>query len=56
MINNFNLNDYPLWTALVTPFTDTGEVDYGVLEQLVTQQQTANNGILLLGSTGEGLA
>lgn len=56
MINNFNLNDYPLWTALVTPFTDAGEVDYSVLEQLVTQQQTANNGILLLGSTGEGLA
>ncbi|MBB1292867.1 MAG: 4-hydroxy-tetrahydrodipicolinate synthase [Pseudoalteromonas rhizosphaerae] len=56
MINNFNLNDYPLWTALVTPFTDAGEVDYATLDQLVAQQQVANNGILLLGSTGEGLA
>lgn len=56
MKNNFDLNDYPLWTALVTPFTDAGEVDYGVLDQLVAQQQAANNGILLLGSTGEGLA
>ncbi|KTF13990.1 4-hydroxy-tetrahydrodipicolinate synthase [Pseudoalteromonas sp. H105] len=56
MKNNFNLNDFPLWTALVTPFTESGKVDYAVLEQLVAQQQAANNGILLLGSTGEGLA
>lgn len=56
MINNFDLNDYPLWTALVTPFSESGEVDYTALEQLVAEQQDANNGILLLGSTGEGLA
>ena len=56
MKNNFDLNSYPLWTALVTPFTDAGEVDYAILAQLVAQQQAANNGILLLGSTGEGLA
>lgn len=56
MKNNFNLNDFPLWTALVTPFTESGKVDYAVLGQLVEQQQAANNGILLLGSTGEGLA
>ena len=56
MKNNFDLNNYPLWTALVTPFTDAGEVDYAILDQLVAQQQAANNGILLLGSTGEGLA
>ena len=56
MINNFDLNDYPLWTALITPFSESGEVDYIALEQLVAEQQAANNGILLLGSTGEGLA
>lgn len=56
MINNFNLDDFPLWTALVTPFNQQGEVDYDALTGLVAQQQAANNGILLLGSTGEGLA
>ncbi|WP_404341456.1 4-hydroxy-tetrahydrodipicolinate synthase [Pseudoalteromonas mariniglutinosa] len=56
MINNINLNNYPLWTALVTPFTESGDIDFTVLEQLVAEQQAANNGIILLGSTGEGLA
>ncbi|TMP31604.1 4-hydroxy-tetrahydrodipicolinate synthase [Pseudoalteromonas rubra] len=50
------LSDYPLWTALVTPFDACDQVDYHSLEQLVAQQVEANNGILLLGSTGEGLA
>ncbi|MBQ4834623.1 4-hydroxy-tetrahydrodipicolinate synthase [Pseudoalteromonas sp. MMG010] len=56
MINNFNLNDYPLWTALVTPFNQQGDVDYTSLTALVNEQAAAKNGILLLGSTGEGLA
>ncbi|QTL36219.1 4-hydroxy-tetrahydrodipicolinate synthase [Pseudoalteromonas viridis] len=50
------LSDYPLWTALVTPFDACDQVDYHSLQQLVAQQVEANNGILLLGSTGEGLA
>ncbi|CAM2990380.1 4-hydroxy-tetrahydrodipicolinate synthase [Pseudoalteromonas distincta] len=56
MINNFNLNDYSLWTALVTPFDQHGDVDYSTLTKLVREQEAAHNGILLLGSTGEGLA
>ncbi len=56
MINNFNLNDYSLWTALVTPFDQHGDVDYNTLTKLVSDQEAAHNGILLLGSTGEGLA
>jgi len=56
MINNFNLNDYSLWTALVTPFDQHGDIDYNTLTKLVREQEAAHNGILLLGSTGEGLA
>ena len=56
MKSQFNLAQYPLWTALVTPFNDNGEIDFENLAQLVSEQQDANNGILLLGSTGEGLA
>ncbi|WP_440054432.1 4-hydroxy-tetrahydrodipicolinate synthase [Pseudoalteromonas sp. T1lg65] len=56
MKSQYNLSDYPLWTALVTPFTAQDQVDYSVLEALVLEQQAAGNGILLLGSTGEGLA
>ncbi|CCQ10196.1 Dihydrodipicolinate synthase [Pseudoalteromonas luteoviolacea B = ATCC 29581] len=53
---SFNLSDFPLWTALVTPFDDQDNVDYAALTQLVRDQEAAHNGILLLGSTGEGLA
>lgn len=45
-----------LWTALVTPMHEGGEVDFRGLEELVARQAAAGNGILLLGSTGEGLA
>ncbi|KAF7768964.1 4-hydroxy-tetrahydrodipicolinate synthase [Pseudoalteromonas citrea] len=41
---------------MVTPFDDNNQVDYDVLRTLVCEQAQANNGILLLGSTGEGLA
>ncbi|TMO03536.1 4-hydroxy-tetrahydrodipicolinate synthase [Pseudoalteromonas sp. S558] len=56
MTNNFNINDYKLWTALVTPLDQHGDVDYNTLTKLVSDQEAAHNGILLLGSTGEGLA
>jgi 4-hydroxy-tetrahydrodipicolinate synthase len=56
MINNFNINNFHLWTALITPFDQNGLVDYATLNTLVAEQEAANNGILLLGSTGEGLA
>ncbi|SEK98582.1 4-hydroxy-tetrahydrodipicolinate synthase [Colwellia chukchiensis] len=45
-----------LWTALITPLDDNGDIDYPSLGNLVLAQNAANNGILLLGSTGEGLA
>jgi 4-hydroxy-tetrahydrodipicolinate synthase len=51
----FDLTNYPLWTALITPFTETGEVDYEDLLGLLKIQEAANNGILILGSTGEAL-
>ncbi|CAH9055445.1 4-hydroxy-tetrahydrodipicolinate synthase [Pseudoalteromonas holothuriae] len=56
MKSQLDLSDYPLWTALVTPFDALNQVDYDTLKTLVNEQQQANNGILLLGSTGEGLA
>lgn len=52
-----SLTDQPLvWTALITPLFDNGEIDYVSLHRLALQQNQAKNGILLLGSTGEGLA
>jgi len=55
-MSRFDLSHYPLWTALVTPFNTSGTVDYNALADLLDQQAAAGNGILLLGSTGEGLA
>jgi len=52
----YAVSDYILWTALVTPFDAQGKVDYYTLAQLADEQAAAGNGILLLGSTGEGLA
>lgn len=45
-----------LWTALVTPMEENGAIDFTSLENLAVKQQDAGNGILLIGSTGEGLA
>ncbi|GAA0814219.1 4-hydroxy-tetrahydrodipicolinate synthase [Colwellia asteriadis] len=45
-----------LWTALVTPFNQNGSVDFISLREIAQHQAAAGNGILLLGSTGEGLA
>ena len=51
-----NLDDYPLWTALVTPFLENNQVDFNSLKKIAISQAKAGNGLLLLGSTGEGLA
>ncbi len=52
-----NIQNIRLWTAIVTPFTaDTSGVDYASFEKLLRLQEEAGNGIVLLGSTGEGLA
>ena len=46
-----------LYTALVTPFDHSGEyIDYISLENLVRAQERAQNALVLLGSTGEGLS
>jgi 4-hydroxy-tetrahydrodipicolinate synthase len=48
------LNVEGSWPALVTPFTEEDEVDYGVLRRLVDfHAENRSNGILLLGSTSE---
>ena len=50
-----NLTETKLWTALVTSMTEKGGVDYASLELLCRQQEKEQNGILVLGSTGESL-
>ncbi|KPJ67455.1 MAG: hypothetical protein AMJ43_04150 [Coxiella sp. DG_40] len=50
------LNRYPVWTALITPFNEQGDIDFASLQKLIEKQQEAGNAILILGSTGEALA
>ncbi|MCB0308507.1 MAG: dihydrodipicolinate synthase family protein, partial [Bdellovibrionales bacterium] len=50
------LNSQMLWTACVTPFNERGNaIDFKSLENVLKLQDEAENGILLCGSTGEGL-
>ena len=53
---NPTLHHTILWTALITPLLDDGQIDFPSLKQLAISQSDAGNGIVLLGSTGEGLA
>tara|TARA_R110000868_G_scaffold154736_1_gene380895 strand:- start:8284 stop:9159 length:876 start_codon:yes stop_codon:yes gene_type:complete len=50
-----NLNDYPLWTAVITPMKEDGSVDFESYGLLLKEQEAAGNGVLTLGSTGEAL-
>lgn len=50
------MKDRTLWTALITPMKEDGRIDFKALEYLIGIQERAGNGILLIGSTGEGLA
>ncbi len=50
-----NLNDYKLWTAVITPMREDGSVHYDDLTKVLKDQESAGNGILILGSTGESL-
>ena len=50
------LDQYSLWTALVTPFDEQGAIDFVSMQALIEKQQAAGNAILILGSTGEALA
>lgn len=49
------MKNYTLWTAVITPMTDTGAVDFESLTKVCQQQMEAKNGLLILGSTGEAL-
>lgn len=51
-----NLQSVTLWTAIVTPFLDNGKIDFLSFERLLRRQEAAGNGVVILGSTGEGLA
>lgn len=51
-----NVKNYSLYTAIVTPMKEDGEINYSDFEKLLKAQEMANNGIVVLGSTGEGLA
>lgn len=44
-----------LWTAIVTPFLEDGSLDREGFTNILKEQEEANNGILILGSTGEAL-
>lgn len=50
------MKNLTLWTALITPLQEDGSIHFNDLEKMVRRQEQAGNGILLLGSTGEGLA
>ncbi len=50
------MKDITLWTALVMPMKENGELDLEGLASLIHRQDEAGNGVLILGSTGEGLA
>ena len=50
-----NINNYPLWTAIVTPMNADSSVDYPTFEKILRQQDAANVAVVILGSTGEAL-
>lgn len=50
-----NPNNFQLWTAVVTPLSQDSTVDYQALTSIVRDQEEAQNGLLILGSTAEAL-
>lgn len=50
-----NLENFNLWTALITPMTQGLKVDYPSLANIIKEQSDAKNALLILGSTGEAL-
>jgi 4-hydroxy-tetrahydrodipicolinate synthase len=50
-----NINNYPLWTAIVTPMNSDSSVDFESFEKILREQESANNAVVILGSTGEAL-
>lgn len=50
------LKNQILYTACITPFKEDGEIDFYSLEKIIRNQERSNNGILILGSTGESIS
>lgn len=50
-----DLNQYPLWTAVITPMNTDGTIDYPSLEKMLRDQEKNQIAIVVLGSTGEAL-
>lgn len=50
-----NINDYPLWTAIVTPMNSDSSVDFVSFEKILKEQEAAGVAVVILGSTGEAL-
>ncbi|MBC7427627.1 MAG: 4-hydroxy-tetrahydrodipicolinate synthase [Bacteriovorax sp.] len=50
-----NINEYPLWTAIVTPMNADSTVDYPTFEVILREQDAAKVAVVILGSTGEAL-
>lgn len=50
-----DINDTPLWTAIVTPMNADSSVDYESFEKILREQDKTGNGVVILGSTGEAL-
>jgi 4-hydroxy-tetrahydrodipicolinate synthase len=50
-----DINSYQVWTAIISPMNTDGSIDYDSFTSLLKEQEQAQNGITILGSTGEGL-
>jgi 4-hydroxy-tetrahydrodipicolinate synthase len=50
-----NINEFPLWTAIVTPMNADSSVDYPTFEKILREQEAAKVAVVILGSTGEAL-
>jgi 4-hydroxy-tetrahydrodipicolinate synthase len=50
-----NINEFPLWTAIVTPMNEDSSVDYPTFEKILREQEAARVAVVILGSTGEAL-
>lgn len=54
MTTTTSAQDTTLWTAIITPMLADGAIDFATFTLLLREQETAGNGVVLLGSTGEG--
>ncbi len=50
-----NINQFPLWTAIVTPMNEDSSIDFVSFEKILKEQDKAGVAVVILGSTGEAL-